>query len=77
MIKTKISKWGNSQGIRLPKTLLEKVGINDFNDSSVKLSVDKNNDTIVIRKETGKSRLMQKFGYLMKEPNDTEFDWRK
>lgn len=36
-MKVQVKTWGNSQGIRLPKELLEKVGthINDFLDIEI------------------------------------------
>ena len=42
-MRARVVKIGNSQGIRIPKTLLEQTGIND----TVELDVE--NDKIVIR----------------------------
>jgi len=49
---TTIQKWGNSQGIRLPKVILEMAELKE--NDQVKVTVD--NDTIVIKKTTRKPR---------------------
>ncbi len=45
-ITTNICRWGNSHGIRLPKTVLDIVGFRD--DEEVSLIID--GDSIVIKK---------------------------
>lgn len=45
-ISTNICNWGNSRGIRLPKAILDLVGLGD--NDEVTLTV--NDDSIVIRK---------------------------
>lgn len=47
-VTTSICRWGNSRGIRLPKAVLDIVGLND--DDEVTLSIV--SDSIVIRKTT-------------------------
>lgn len=42
-----ISKWGNSQGIRIPKDFLKTLGIT----SDTPLDIDIKNDSIVISKK--------------------------
>lgn len=44
-ISTNICRWGNSRGIRLPKAVLDIVGLND--DDEVTLTI--NGDSIIIR----------------------------
>lgn len=46
MISTKICRWGNSRGIRLPKAFLDLAGFKD--DDEVSLAVD--NGSIIIKK---------------------------
>ncbi len=48
-MKTRIVKIGNSQGIRIPKNVLNQTGLKDEVELSVK------NDTIIIR-SAGKAR---------------------
>lgn len=53
-IHTNICRWGNSRGVRLPKTVLDLVGLKD--DDEVSLTI--NDDSIIIRKareECGKN----------------------
>lgn len=45
-VKTNICRWGNSRGVRLPKTILDIVGLKD--DDEVSLTID--NGSIVIKK---------------------------
>ena len=49
---TTIQKWGNSQGVRLPKAILDSLFLQE-NDS---VEVMAENDTIVIRKAARKRR---------------------
>ena len=42
----KIQKWGNSQGIRLPKKILKDLGI-DIND---KIEISLNGEEIILKK---------------------------
>ena len=45
-MRTTIVKWGNSQGIRLPKLLLESINLKD--DDIVEVTTE--NNSIIIRK---------------------------
>ena len=49
MATTNIVKWGNSQGVRLPRHLLDSVNLSD--NDTVEVTVEK--DSIVIRKASG------------------------
>lgn len=64
MIAT-IVKWGNSQGIRLPKVLLENVNMVE-NDIVEVLS---ENDTIIIKKSKKELRQYQSIQELFAEYN--------
>ena len=73
-MKTKILKWGNSQGIRFSKELLERVGLSV--DDPIDISVS-NNDEIIISK-ANKEKLT--FESLIKEwdgsyPEFEEINW--
>jgi antitoxin MazE len=77
-IKTRIVKIGNSQGIRIPKTLLEQSGI----DTEVELQIE--GDTLIIRKATKKrSGWDAAFSVMAEQPDDarldelTETDWER
>ena len=79
MIETKVTKWGNSQGIRIPKKVLSEIGINNPVDQKVDINVEK--DKIVIHKHTGKSKFAQRFeGFDLNKYNkqvrdSREYDW--
>ncbi|KID42346.1 AbrB/MazE/SpoVT family DNA-binding domain-containing protein [Fructilactobacillus fructivorans] len=75
MNETKIVKWGNSQGIRIPKKMLKEIGIDNPDNQKVKMEVNKQKNEIFIKKEGHESRLMKKYGYLMDQPKDGEVDW--
>ena len=47
-MKVTVKKWGNSQAIILPKTVLEEVGITD-NNTDLTLKINKNKE-IVLKK---------------------------
>lgn len=49
-----LKKWGNSQGIILPKSVLRAAGISDAN-ASFKLEVNKNKE--IVLREQKKSKL--------------------
>ena len=51
-VSTNICSWGNSRGIRLPKTVLDLVGLSD--NDEVTLTVDE--DAIIIKKAVSEQR---------------------
>jgi antitoxin MazE len=71
MEQVAIKAWGNSQGIRIPKDILDKLGI----QVSDVLELDVKNDTIILRKsfkhKTFKERLAEYNG----EISVCDFDW--
>ncbi len=77
-----IQKWGNSQGIRLPKTILDMLNIKE-ND---KLELTQEADVITIRKaksiqhKTLEERLTEFYGKPIDQiimPKTEECDWGK
>lgn len=77
-----IQKWGNSQGIRVPKVLLDALGIRE-ND---RVELLQENGAITIRKVTAaphktlEERLTAFYGKSIEEIErlkDTELDWGK
>lgn len=81
MIETKVTKWGNSQGVRLPKKILSQIGIDNPVDQKIDMDVE--HDKIIIHKHTGKSKLAQRFeGFDLDKYNkqmhgSREYDWGK
>lgn len=73
---TVIQKWGNSQGIRIPKYILEQIhwDTNEFIDVEVE------NNTIVLRKKSLEYPvidLQKKFEEYRGETPKSEYDWGK
>lgn len=76
-----IQKWGNSQGLRIPKILLETLGIQE-ND---KVELIPNKDSITIRKvtpiqhKTLEERLVEFYGKPIEQierlTDETEVEW--
>lgn len=79
MMETKVSKWGNSQGIRLPKRMLSQIGIK--NDSGQIVDMNVVDGKIVIEKAPEMSKLAQLFeGFDLEKYNKehqgpSELDW--
>lgn len=80
-MQTTIVKWGNSQGVRLPKALLKNINIAENDPVDVVLE----NEKIIIKKiikkshKTTKQRLIEFYGPKIKQRNITqkEIDWGK
>jgi antitoxin MazE len=80
-MQTAIVKWGNSQGIRLPKAFLQNIDLRE--DDAVDVTLE--NDTIVIKKTSGKKhrttreRLREFYGeeFEKKSVSQDEIDWGK
>lgn len=78
----KIQKWGNSQGIRIPKVVLDSLGIKE-ND---KVELTQDADSITIRKSKTSHRqnleeyLTSYYGKPINQielPRSEEYDWGK
>lgn len=52
---TTIQKWGNSQGIRIPKQLLEDLNLRE----SDRVEIDRQQDAIIIRKAGKKHKTLE------------------
>ncbi|QFG46704.1 AbrB/MazE/SpoVT family DNA-binding domain-containing protein [Lapidilactobacillus dextrinicus] len=60
VVKTsKIVKWGNSQGVRLPIDLLKQIGIDNPDNQEIVLKVEGNK--IILKKAPSLSKLAQRF----------------
>ena len=80
-MRTMIVKWGNSQGIRIPKTLLQTVNISETDTVDMEVV----NEQIIIKKaavkkhKTTKERLCEFYGDNLKQKPiyQKEIDWGK
>lgn len=68
---TSIQKWGNSQGIRIPKFLLEAVQWSE----NERLSVNADEDRIVITKADRRKNIMELFADYDGEYKPVEINW--
>ena len=68
---TTIQKWGNSQGIRIPKYLLDAVQWSE--DEQLILSAHKNK--IIIEKAEPRKNIMELFADFDGEYTPIEMDW--
>ena len=77
IMTTTIQKWGNSQGIRLPKVILEMV---DFEENE-QVDITVRNDSIIIKKSTRRRRakvsLAERFENYDGDYQPEEYDWGK
>ena len=74
---TTIQKWGNSQGVRLPKTILDVLSLQE--NDPVEITAD--NNSIIIKKTTRKRRakmsLEERFKNYIGNYQCTEWDTGK
>lgn len=52
---TTIQKWGNSQGIRIPKQILEELELSE----SDRVEIERQQDAIIIRKAAKRHRTLE------------------
>ena len=70
---TTIQKWGNSQGVRIPKYLLDLVNWSDT--EPIVLCAD--NDKIIIKKAEPRKPIDELFADYDGDYKPEEFDWGK
>lgn len=75
-----LKKWGNSQGIRIPKTVMDILGISE--GDTMQLYVDKINQSIILKNNRQKSKLEERLEMFYGKPieeispiNSQEVDW--
>ncbi len=73
MEQVAIRSWGNSQGIRIPKDILEKLNLktSDILDLEIK------DDTIVLRKQFVHKSFEERLAEYNGEISVYDFDWGK
>ena len=68
---TNIQKWGNSQGIRIPKFLLEAVQWNE----NEQIVVTAENDKIIIEKSKPRKNIKELFAEYDGDYESVNIDW--
>ena len=69
---TTIQKWGNSQGVRIPKILLDTVKWSD--NEKIMIIVD-NGKLIIEKAENKRKNIKELFADYKGDYNPTEIDW--
>jgi len=71
---TTIQKWGNSQGIRLPKVILEDLDMKEGEE----VEISTQNNTIIIKRSTKKRKTIQElFANYEGDYKPEDIDWGK
>jgi len=71
---TTIQKWGNSQGIRLPKVILEDLDMKEGEE----VEISTQNNTIIIKRSTKKRKTIQElFANYEGDYKQEDIDWGK
>lgn len=68
---TTIQKWGNSQGIRIPKVLLDEIHWNE--DEKIKISAE--NGRIIIEKDEPRKNIFELFADYDGDFSPASYDW--
>lgn len=66
-----LQKWGNSQGIRVPKFLLDELGWKENEE----LSLSKDDDKIIIKKHSKRKNIIELFDGYNENYKPEEIDW--
>ena len=73
MAQIKLQKWGNSQGVRISKEVLEEIGVSESRD--VSFDVEISNGRIALTPHVELTPLEQLFeGYDTSQPR-VQYDW--
>lgn len=70
---TAIQKWGNSQGIRIPKLLLESLHWSEDEE----LTISTENDKLVLTKASKRKNIKELFENFEGNYEPVEIDWGK
>lgn len=68
-----LEKWGDSQGIILPKFMLDELGWNEGDE----LSISKDRDRIIIEKHNKRKSIVELFDGYKDDYKPEEIDWGK
>jgi len=78
-MKTTLQRWGNSQGIRIPKKLVESLGMGIGSELLVELSEDQTRITVTPSQDSrpvrGRHRIEDLIASSAPDAFDGEYDW--
>ena len=78
-MNTKLSKWGNSAAIRIPKAILEELNIDSNNLEKISFDMDVEGNKLILNKKQTKTKfelLAEKSKGEKTNPKDS-IDWGK
>ena len=79
IMNTTLQRWGNSQGVRIPKTIVESLGMRIGSELTIELSADRSRITITPTRETRPVRGRHRIEDLVASSSlgafDGEYDW--
>jgi antitoxin MazE len=55
-MKINLAKWGNSAAIRIPKTILEELNIDNNNFENISFSIDIEGEKLILSKKQEKTK---------------------
>lgn len=55
-MKTKLSKWGNSIAIRIPKAILEELNIDSSNIENISFNIETEGSKLILKKKREKTK---------------------
>ncbi len=78
-MKTTLQRWGNSQGIRIPKSMVEKLGLDLGSEVEVEVSSGHNHITVTPAKDVrpirGRHRIEDLIAASSASAFDGGYDW--
>ena len=78
-MNTTLQRWGNSQGVRIPKAIVESLGMQIGSELSIELSGDRSQITITPARDTrpvrGRHRIEDLVASSSPDAFDGEYDW--
>ncbi|MCF6313483.1 MAG: AbrB/MazE/SpoVT family DNA-binding domain-containing protein [Verrucomicrobiales bacterium] len=78
-MKTTLKRWGNSQGIRIPKRIVETLGMAIGSELVVELSADQSLITVIPTRDSrpvrGRHRIEDLVASSTPDAFESEYDW--
>jgi len=78
-MNTTLQRWGNSQGVRIPKAIVDSLGMEVGSELTIELSADRSQITITPTRDArpvrGRHRIEDLVASSSPEAFDGEYDW--
>lgn len=66
--KVVVKKWGNSQGVRIPKEVLDSIAVSE--GDTMQLCIDNDTHSIILRRESKRLKLKERLELFYGKPID-------